>query len=138
MTHRRLSPANATEYHKVIGVLQYLSMTCPDIDFADNNLVQFIHRPSTLHWVATKRLLCHLKGTLYHGLLIRKNSFIYIHVYSDADWATDKNHFTSTSAVISSPGEPANNNWWPALPLRLSIGPLPLPHMDLLVPGPSR
>jgi hypothetical protein len=40
---------NPTEYRKVIGALQYLSLTQPDISFAVNKLSQFMHCPSTIH-----------------------------------------------------------------------------------------
>jgi hypothetical protein len=51
---------NPTEYCKVIGALQYLSLTRPDISFAVNKLSQFMHCSSTIHWTATKRLLRYL------------------------------------------------------------------------------
>lgn len=89
---------DATKYHSVISALKYVSMTCPDIAFVVNKLAQFLQRPSTLHCVATKRLLCFLKDTLYYGLLIRKNCSTSIHAYSDANWAGKKDDFISTTA----------------------------------------
>ena len=40
---------NATEYHQVLGSLQYLSLTRPDVYFAVNKLAQFMHKPSSTH-----------------------------------------------------------------------------------------
>ena len=48
---------NATTYRQVIGGLQHLLMTRPDISFAVNKLSQFMHAPSEHHWGAIKRLL---------------------------------------------------------------------------------
>ena len=48
---------NSTEYRRVIGSLQYLSLTRPDISFAINKLSQFMHKPTVTHSTATKRLL---------------------------------------------------------------------------------
>jgi hypothetical protein len=38
-----------TEYQRVIGALQYLSLTRPDISFAVNKLSQFMHRTTQIH-----------------------------------------------------------------------------------------
>ena len=43
------SLTDATEFRQVIGALQYLSFTRPDIAFAVNKLAQFMHRPTTEH-----------------------------------------------------------------------------------------
>ena len=38
-----------TQYRQVVGSLQYLALTRPDISLAVNKLSQFMHQPSTLH-----------------------------------------------------------------------------------------
>ncbi|KAL9293207.1 putative RNA-directed DNA polymerase [Arabidopsis thaliana] len=48
---------DAKEYRMVIGSLQYLSFTRPDIAFAVNRLSQFMHKPTDEHWRAAKRVL---------------------------------------------------------------------------------
>ena len=48
---------NVTEYRMVVGSLQYLAFTRPDISFAVNRLSQFMHKPTDEHWQAAKRIL---------------------------------------------------------------------------------
>ncbi|KAA8547264.1 hypothetical protein F0562_003872 [Nyssa sinensis] len=38
-----------TEYRTVVGSIQYLSLTRPDISYAFNKLSQYMHQPSTDH-----------------------------------------------------------------------------------------
>ena len=56
---------DSTEYRRIIGSLQYLSLTRPNICFAVNKLSQFMHKPTVTHWAATKRLLRYLKQTFF-------------------------------------------------------------------------
>lgn len=88
------------EFRMVVGSLQYLSFTRPDIAYAINRLSQFMHRPTDEHWKAAKRILRYLSGTLSHGIYIRQHSPYTLHAYSDADWAGDTDHFVSTNAYI--------------------------------------
>ncbi|KAH0729056.1 hypothetical protein KY289_000244 [Solanum tuberosum] len=92
--------ADATLYRQVIGSLQYLSFTRPDICFAVNKLAQFRHSPSAKHWQATKRLLHYLKGTLTYGLHFKHGNSSQLLAYSDADWGGIPDTRHSTSAYI--------------------------------------
>lgn len=44
-------------YRSIVGSLQYLSFTRPDIMFAVNKVCQFIQQPTITHWTAVKRIL---------------------------------------------------------------------------------
>jgi hypothetical protein len=94
------SSVDSTEYRKVIGALQYLSLTRPDISFAVNKLSQFMHSPTQTHWTTTKRLLRYLKNTIFHGINIRKTSSPALTCFSDADWAGSLDDRKSTSAYL--------------------------------------
>ena len=89
-----------SEYRAVIGSLQYLAFTRPDIAYSVNWLSQFMRRPTDLHWQAAKRILRYLAGTPTHGILLRKDSPLTLHAFSDADWAGDTDDFVSTNAYI--------------------------------------
>jgi hypothetical protein len=84
----------------VISALQYLTLTRPDISFAVNKLSQFMHRPTQIHWIATKKLLRYLKNTIFHGINIRNTSHPALTCFSDADWAGSLDKRKSTSAYI--------------------------------------
>ena len=89
-----------TTYRRVIGALQYLSLTRPDISFPVNKLAQFLHQPTNLHWIATKRILRYLKGTPHHGILLQRSNTLNLHGFSDANWEGDKDTRVSTSAYL--------------------------------------
>ena len=92
---------DSSEFRRIIGRLQYLSLTCPNISFAVNKLSQFMHKLNTNHWTATKRLLCYLNQTIFHGIQIHKAGLPILRTYSDADWAGNVDDHTSTSTYIS-------------------------------------
>jgi hypothetical protein len=94
------SSVDSTEYRSIIGALQYLSLTRPDISFAVNKLSQFMHKPMTTHLTAAKRLLRYLKHTIFHGIHIRRDMNPKFITYSDADWAENCDDRKSTSAYI--------------------------------------
>ncbi|XP_039137089.1 uncharacterized mitochondrial protein AtMg00810-like [Dioscorea cayenensis subsp. rotundata] len=93
-------PTDATKYRQVVGKLQYLSFTRPDISYSINKLSQFMHTPSALYWQAVKRVLQYLQGTIHHGLCLRKSDALNLVMFSDADWAGDINDRTSTSGYV--------------------------------------
>ncbi|KAF5462652.1 hypothetical protein F2P56_018640 [Juglans regia] len=76
-----------TTYRSLVGALQYLTITRPDLTHAVNSVSQFMHSPRDQHFQAVKRNLRYLKGTLHFGLHIRSSKSLSISAYSDADWA---------------------------------------------------
>ena len=79
------APVDSIDFQRVIGSLQYFSLTRPDISFAVNKLSQFMHKPTTAHWTATKRLLRYLKQTIFHGIQLTRNTTSVLTTFSDAD-----------------------------------------------------
>ena len=91
---------DASEYRSVVGSLQYLSLTRPDISFSVNKMSQFMHRPTNEHWTAVKRILRYLSGTQNRGVFFHANNTPTLHAFTDADWAGNKDDYTSTGAYI--------------------------------------
>ncbi|CAH9137975.1 unnamed protein product [Cuscuta epithymum] len=98
--------ADATEYRSMVGALQYLTLTRPDITFAVHLVSQFMHVPRTSHMLAVKRIFRYLQGTSSHGLLLQSSrGSAEIIAYSDADWAgcPDTSRSTSGYAIFLGP-----------------------------------
>jgi hypothetical protein len=43
-------------YRSIVGTLQYLTLTRPDISFSVNKVCQYLHSPTTVHLTAVKRI----------------------------------------------------------------------------------
>ncbi|XP_057975480.1 uncharacterized mitochondrial protein AtMg00810-like [Malania oleifera] len=74
-------------YRSVVGNLQYLLFTRPDLSFSVNRVCQFMHAPCLSHWQSVKRILCYLKHTLHYGLFITPSPTPFLAAYTDADRA---------------------------------------------------
>jgi hypothetical protein len=59
-----LDAEDSSKYRSIIGGLQYLTLTRPDISFAVNRVCQFLHSPTDLHMAAVKRILRYIQGIL--------------------------------------------------------------------------
>jgi histone deacetylase 1/2 len=100
-----LGPEDSTQYRSIVGALQYLTLTRPDISFSVNKVCQFLHAPTTSHWSAMKRILRYIRGTLKVGLTFRRTSSLLLSAFSDADWAgcPDDRKSTGGFAVFVGP-----------------------------------
>jgi histone deacetylase 1/2 len=82
-----LGPEDVFSYRSLVGGLQYLTLTRPDLSFAVNKVCQFLSKPTTVHYEAVKRILRYVKGTLSTGLRFQPTTSTVLDVYTDADWA---------------------------------------------------
>ncbi|XP_026399195.1 uncharacterized protein LOC113295050 [Papaver somniferum] len=99
--------SDPTPYRSIVGSLQYLTFTRPDIAFYVNRVFQFMHDTKEDHWTALKCILRYLKGTYEYGLFMRADTnnqlraFADFHFslnwFSDADWAGCPHYRRSTS-----------------------------------------
>jgi histone deacetylase 1/2 len=96
---------DAFRYRSVVGGLQYLTLTRPDISFAVNKVCQYLSQPTEVHWEAVKRILRYVKGTLDTGLCFRRSRFTGISIFTDADWAgcVDDRRSTGGFAIFVGP-----------------------------------
>jgi hypothetical protein len=77
-----LSPEDSTRYRSVVGALQYLSLTRPDISFSVNRVCQYIAAPTLVHWTAVKHILRYLRDTIDYGLCFIKTGSLLLSAFS--------------------------------------------------------
>ena len=80
-----LSAEDYTRYRSIVGALQYLTLTRPDISFAVNKVCQYLHAPTIVHWTAVKRILRYLKNTTRLGIRIARSPSSLVSGFSYAD-----------------------------------------------------
>lgn len=95
----------ALNYRSVVGALQYLTLTRPDLSYAVNQVCQYLHAPSIVHRSAVKRILRYVQGTISLGLCFKKSSYMVVSAFSDADGAgcTDDRRSTRGFVVFLDP-----------------------------------
>ena len=88
--------SDATLYRQLVGSLIYLTVTRPDITQSVHKVSQFLAVPRTHHYAAVRRILCYIKGTIFHGLHFPFNSALELKGYSDSYWVGDPTDRHST------------------------------------------
>ncbi|KAK1614057.1 hypothetical protein QYE76_019574 [Lolium multiflorum] len=91
-----LSSDDATLYRSIVGGLQYLTITRPDLSYVVNRVCQYLHAPRDCHWSAVKRILRYIRFTVTTGLSLRPASTTLLSAFSDADWAGNVDDRRST------------------------------------------
>ncbi|GJV67031.1 retrovirus-related pol polyprotein from transposon RE1 [Tanacetum coccineum] len=86
-TSNGITISDPTTYQSLVGALQYLIITRPDLLYAVNQVSQNLHAPTTDHFQAVKRILQYVKGTISFCLTFSQPKRNNILGYSDADWA---------------------------------------------------
>lgn len=95
-------------YMSIVGSLQYITLTKPNIAFCVNKTCQFISYLLDLHWYAVNRILRYLSGTIYHGLVFSSSTTtkkFSQKVYNDSNWTSDPydRRLTSGSCIFFGP-----------------------------------
>ncbi|KAK2980072.1 hypothetical protein RJ640_028801 [Escallonia rubra] len=93
------------KYRRLVGKLNYLIVTRPDIAYAVSTVSQFMSEPTVKHWAALEQILCYLKGAPGLGLLYSNHGHSYIECFSDADWGGSKLDRKSTTGYCVFVGE---------------------------------
>jgi hypothetical protein len=88
---------NGTVYRQMVGSLNYLTTTRPDISYYVSVLSQFMEKPYENHWNVAKEVLRYLKVTLDYGIKYTDPSDVELIGYSDSDWAGNLDDRRSTN-----------------------------------------
>ncbi|GAV57470.1 hypothetical protein CFOL_v3_01007 [Cephalotus follicularis] len=84
------------KFRSIVGAVQYVTLTRPDISFAVNKVCQYMHTPTEAHWFMVKRIVRYLHGTKSQGLLLSKANSLPLQAFCDADWAGSTEDCRST------------------------------------------
>jgi hypothetical protein len=91
--------SDPTPYRSLVSALQYATFTRPDITFVFNRVCQFMHKPSSTHFVVAKCILQYLKGTLDKGVLFQPGP-LALTAFIDVAWAGDPSDRRSTFDIV--------------------------------------
>ena len=94
------TPDDSHLYHRIVGALQYLNFTRPNICYAVNQACRSMHSPQATDWARLKHLLHYLKGTVTHALQFSHASPVLLTSFNDADWAGNSFDRRSTSGFL--------------------------------------
>ncbi|KAH9752991.1 retrovirus-related pol polyprotein from transposon RE1 [Citrus sinensis] len=87
-----------THYRSIVGGLQYLVLTRPEIAYSIYKLSQYVSSPTLQQLMACKRVLRYLKETQEYGLKFVREGDMKLTAFTDADWGSDLDDRRSVGA----------------------------------------
>ena len=97
--------ADPGRYRRLVGKLNYLTITRPDISFSVSVVSQFLQSPCDSHWDVVVRILRYIKGVPCRGLLYEDRGHTQVVGYFDADWTDSSSDRRSISGYCVLVGE---------------------------------
>ena len=96
-----LSAEEIKLYQTIVGSINYLAQkTRPDIAQAAGHFGKFLHNPSRIHLERLTQFLEYLASTLDTGLVYTSGQENSIKVWSDANFANDKDRHSTMAHII--------------------------------------
>lgn len=74
-----------TLYRQIVGKLNFVTHTRPDLAFTVQHLSQFMQSPHTCHYRAVQHVLRYLKGQPDLGIVLHKEASYGLQAYCDSD-----------------------------------------------------
>ena len=90
-----------TKYRKLVGKLNFMTYTRPDIAFSVQHLSRFMQTPRIPHYQAAIYVLIYLKTLPTLGVLLHHDPSLSLLAYCEAAWAScSRTHRSVTGYVI--------------------------------------
>ncbi|CAH9132625.1 unnamed protein product [Cuscuta epithymum] len=105
-TNEKLQKCDGTEraderfYRSMVGGLNYLTHSRPDIALSVSIVSRYMHSPTKQHLGAAKRILKYISGTLEYGIQYSSVREFKLRGYTDSDWAGCVDDRKSTSGSV--------------------------------------
>lgn len=112
-TNEKLQRDDGTEkadeklFRSLVGGLNYLTHTRPDIAHSVSVVSRYMHSPTKQHLGAARRILKYVAGSIKLGMLYESVDNFKLIGYSDSDWAGCLDDRKSTSGSVFSLGSGA-------------------------------
>ncbi|KAM2249834.1 hypothetical protein ACFXTI_004418 [Malus domestica] len=100
---------NSTVYKSLVGNLRYLTITIPNIVYGVGLVSRYMETPRESHWLAAKRILRYIRGTLNYGLFYNFGEDAKLFGYSNSDWGGDQDERKSTTGYVFFLGSTASH-----------------------------
>ena len=76
---------NPEKYRRLVGKLNYFTVTRPDIAYSVSVVSQYMSSPTVDHWAVVEKILCYLKGASRRGILYNNHGHNRLERFTNAD-----------------------------------------------------
>ena len=73
-------------YRSLVGKLNFLTHTCPDLAYTVQKLSQYLQNPTQAHYNALQHTLHYVHSTTGQGILLHATDKLSLQAFSDSDW----------------------------------------------------
>lgn len=95
---------NPEYYRSLVGKLNFLTNTRPDLSYTVQTLSQFMHSPCESHLAALQHTIRYVHGSVGKGIIIHGRSQLTLTAFSDSDWAACPSTRRSVTGYLVSLG----------------------------------
>ena len=84
----------------MVGKLNFLTNTRPDLAYSVQHLSQFMQEPRDTHLQALQHTICYVAHTAGQGILMSGTDRLILQAFSDSDWAACPDSRKSISGYV--------------------------------------